>query len=288
MATLATLTQATWNLLYGVGGFERPKEDQASGAVATGDTDLSADVTTGMWREGDMMEFPSGEMVMVVADTASTVNRARDGTTAETLASGDIIIKNPDFPRHKVEQAIGEVIRTSLWPQVWSWHHDTLTFSTSDHMYDLDQYVEDVVLVYQENLNADERFHPFPNNFWSVERQINSAVATNTGLLRLKRVWDEDETIYYTAKRRPHTDDLANLSDELADIVPYAVAGKLAVGRSVQQKRHRTSERRGKEFLADYEGFMSEFIRMRQELSRLLHAEVPRDIAYKAKRRRRW
>lgn len=289
MSSLAVLTQATWDLLYGVGAFERPWEDRASGTISTGATDLSSLVTSnGNWFENDMMEFPAGELAFVVTDTATTVNRAKDGTGVEALSSGDPIIKNPPFPRKRVEQVVNEVVRASLWPSVWSWHHDTLTFTTADHMYDLDQYVDEVVVVYQENLNADERWHPLPVGWWDVERQINAAVATNTGLLRVKHVYDEDETVYYTAKRRPHVDDLDNLSDELADMVPYAAAGKLAVARSIQQKQHRTSERRGKDFLADYDGFMSEFVRMRKEYSDQLRGEVRAEPRFVPKRRRRW
>lgn len=288
MTTLADLTQATWNLLYGIGGFERPWEDRATGTISTGATDLSSLLSANSeWFENDVMEFPAGEVAFVVADTASSVNRGRDGTTAEALSSGDPIIKNPDFPRHRVEQAIKETIRLSLWPHVWTWHQDSLSFVIGDHSYDLDQYVEDVVLVYQHNLNGDARTHwLYRGTHWDVQRQMDSGVATNKNLLRVKKVHDQEETVYYTAKRRPHVDDLDNVSDEIADMIPYAAAGKLATGRNVQQKSTRSN--RDKNFQADYEGFMSEFLRMRSELTKLLHDEVERDPEYRPKRRRSW
>lgn len=288
MTTLAALTQATWNVLYGVGGFERPWEDRATGAISAGALDLSALVSaSGGWFENDQMEMPAGEIVFVVADTASSVNRGRDGTTAEAVAAGDPIIRSPEFPRHKVEEKILEVIRGDL-KSVWSWHQDSLTFIESDYMYDLDQFVTEVVMMYQENLNADERFHPLPNGWWESERQINPAVAVNGNLLRLRRVWDRDEPVYYTAKRPAHENDLANLEDRIADMIPYAAAAKLAAGRGVQQQAHRSSEDSSKRFTDSYGNLMGEFLRMRKETADALRDEVRIEPKFVQKRRRRW
>ena len=289
MAVLSDLVQATWNLVHGPGGFERPVEDQASGVVGSGALDLSTLVATpALWVEGDIMEFPAGEIVTVVADNAATVNRGRDGTTAEGLVAGDVIVKNPLFPRHKVESSVNEVLDLDLWPSVWTWHNDQLTFVTADHMYDLDAFVDDVVLVYQENLAADERWHPLPGGWWDVERRIDTAVAANGSLFRLKRVWDEDEPVYYLGKRRPDAADLANLSSELERIVPYAAAAKLVLGRNAQQKAHRTSERGSSDFQVDYQGLMGEFLRLRKQHADRLRGEVRQEPRFVQKRRRRW
>ena len=291
MTTQALLTQATWDLLYGIGGFERSKSDRVSGAISSGATDLSALVDTpAMWRINDIMEFPDGELAKNIADGAANVLRGWDGTTAAAHSTNDEIFKNSDFPRGRVEGKVSDVIRNGLWPHVWTWFLTTTTFVVADHLYDLPQYIEGVALVYQTNLNSDNRMWYLPNGWWDVERQISAAVATNSNLLRLRKVWDEDETVNITAKRRPHVDDLTNVSDEIADMIPYGAAAKLALGRNIASKRDLARQLRESStaFQADYGGFKTEFEQMRDELHLLLLDEVKIEPRFRPRQRRRW
>ena len=292
MTSLALLTDDVYGVLYGVGRAERPAEDTLAAQFLTASTSLTPTTTT-MWKRGDYLEFDDGELVIFAADSAGAteVRRAQRGTTAADHASGDVVTRNPTFPRYEIERLINQVVRNDLWPNVWSWEVTTLSYVAPDTTYDLGDYIEDVVTVYQYNLNSDGRFYPLDQTMWDVESQINAAAGAASGnLLRLVRVQDEDETVYYTAKRRPHPDDLTNMSDEVAELIPWAVAGKLEGQRSASI-RHRpetgVTERVEGGLFRDYRGFMSEFLRMRKQLNTKLVREVPSAPKFRARRRRK-
>lgn len=293
MATLASLVQDTLNLLYGaIPLLTRPEEDVLNGLITSGATSLTP-TTTAMWKRDDLAEFqPDGELVIFAADSAgaTTVRRAQRGTTAAAQADGDTMVKNPHFPIIDVQRAVNQTIRNDLFPHVWTWHQDTLTWTAGDYLYDLDAYVVEVVEVYQFNLNSDGRFHPVPNSWWDYEQQINTAVATNTGLFRIAKVFDADATVYYTAKRRPDAADIANFSSEIADLIPWAAAGKMMATRGAQvsldaaRSRHDESNRE----TSYYRTFMAEFLRMRDALNLILRDEVREEPRFRPRYRRRY
>ena len=292
MTTLALLTDDVYGILYGVGRAERPKEDTCG--VLT-DSGVSATMgTDALWKRDDYAEFATdGELMIFTADAsgATTVRRGQRGTTAASHLADAVVYRNPTFPMYEIKRLINQVVRNDLWPNVWSWEAASLSFVNSDTTYDLGDYIEDVVTVYQYDLNSDSRFYPLDQTMWDVERQINAAAGAASGnLLRLLRVQDEDETVYYTAKRRPDPADLANMTDEVAELVPWAVAGKLEGQRSAAT-RHRpgtsTTERMEGGLFRDYRGFMSEFLRMRKQLNTKLTLEVPTAPKFRARRRRK-
>jgi hypothetical protein len=201
------------------------------------------------------------------------------------------VYRNPTFPRYEIENLITQVVRNDLWPHVWTWHRDTLSFSAGQFTYDLDQYIQQVVRVSQFDLHSDGRWYPIDDNQWDTERQVNVAVSTNLSMLRLRNVFDETATVYYTAKREPHIDDLTNLSDEVAELISWAVVGKLTAASRAVARRHNpqtdsSDEREGGDF-RDYRGFMTEFLRMRDALNRRLLEEVPATPRFRARRRRK-
>lgn len=293
MATLATLTTDTTNLLYGLDLVSRPQEDTIGAALTSSGTSVTVDTDT-IWKRNDLMEFqPDGELAICAADASSgtvTVRRAQRGTTAAAQDNGDVILKNPPYPISQVQTVINQVIRSDLWPHVWTWEQNSFSFVSGDHMYDLGLNIVEVVMVYQFNLNSDNRLHPLPNTLWDVERQINTAAATNSNLLRVVRVHDEDETVYYTAKRRPDESDIANFSDELADIIPWAAAAKLLASRSPQVSLDAARSRHDddKSELRDYRGLMAEFLRMRDALNLQLRDEVFTEPRFRPRFRRRF
>ncbi|MFC1740187.1 hypothetical protein ACFL0N_01750 [Pseudomonadota bacterium] len=293
MTTLAALVEECYGVLYGVGRAERPQEDTLNGGISDSDTTMTV-TTEAMWKRGDYAEFDTdGELVIFAADAsgATAIRRAQRGTTAAAQADGSVIYRNPTFPRYEIERLITQVVRNELWPNVWTWHNDTLSYTAGDTTYDLGDYIEDVVNVYQYDLNSSARWYPFDQTWWSVERQVNASGGAASGnLLRLAHVRDDSETVYYTAKRRPHINDLANMDDEVAELIPWAVAGKLEGQRSVAV-RHRpatgATERMEGGLFKDYRGFMSEFIRMRKALNTKLAREVPTAPRFQARRRRK-
>ena len=292
MATLATLVDDCYGILYGIGAAERPAEDLINGALAQAAVSVTMD-TDSMWKRGTYAEFATdGELIIFAADAsgATAIRRAQRGTTDVAQADNSLVYRNPTFPRYQIEKLINQVIQNDLYPNVWSWHQDTVSFVSADFMYPLDQFIEDVATVYQADLNSDNRFYPFPPSWWAVENQINSTVATNGGLLRLRTAKDESATIFYTAKRRPDPADIANMSAEVAELIPWAVAGKLEGQRTVAT-RHRphtdNADRIEGGPFRDYRGFMGEFIRMRKELRTRLDKEVPTAPRFQPRQRRR-
>lgn len=286
MTTLAALVENTRNVLFGLNTFEYPKEDRLDGAITDSAETVAVD-TAAMWNADDFAEFDDGEVIRFVNDAATSAKRGQRGTTAAAQADNADMVKNPAFFRHQIEDQVKAVVRNELWPHVWTWHQDSLSATESDRMYDLDQYVEEVVQVYQENIDADERFHPLPPGWWDVERQISSTVATNSNLLIIHRVYDFDETVFYTAKRRPHVDDLSNLADEIADMVPVAAAARCIAFKSPQVKQAGARARADDGgLLRDYRALMAEFIRQRDGLRRIMLEEVRPDMRWRPTSRR--
>jgi hypothetical protein len=294
MTTLALLTTATKDILEGLDSYERPKEDTLAGGGITDSATSLTPTTTTMWKRDDIAEFDDGELVVFAADSAgaTTVRRGQRGSTAVTHAAGDTMWKNPAHPFVSIQKRIREVIRVDL-RDTWTWHRDSISaaaIADTDRMYDLDQYIFDVALVYQENLDGDERFRALPRGWWDVERQIDAVVATEGGLLILHRVYDYDEPVYLLAKRRPHVDDLANLDDAVADMIPYAAAAKMLALRSsqVKQAAHRSQKDSEGGFMRDYRGLMSEFLRMLDSYQRSLQLEVREDRVWRGPQRVGW
>lgn len=292
MTTLATLVDDCYGILYGVGRAERPKEDTIAVQFLTASTSVTPTTPT-LWKRDDYAEFTDGELVIFAADSAgaTTVRRAQRGTTAADHASGAVIYRNPTFPRYEIERLITQVISNELWPHVWMWHNDSLSYVSGDTTYDLGAYIKDVSNVYQYDLDSAGKWYPFPQEWWDVERQVNASGGAASGnLLRLVKVRDDSETVYYTAKREPALADIANMSDEVAELIPWAVAGKIEGQRS-PQVRHRPEtgamERMEGGLFRDYRGFMSEFIRMRKQLNTKLVLEVPKAPKFRARRRRK-
>lgn len=298
MTTLAALVDDCYTMLYGIPQAERPQEDTLATQV-TDDADVAWRWTTeALWERGDYAEAAdgTGELVIMAEDHPSgadiAVRRGQRDTTAKVAgyASGAVFYKNPVFPRVEMERMVNQVVRNELWPAVWTWHQDTLSFTAGTYYYPLDAYIDEVEVMYQYDLNSDGRFHPLKNSRWDVELQVASGIATNGGLLRLRGVYDESETVYYTAKRRPDPSDLSNMSDEVAEMVPWAVVGKMVAGNRIAPIRSRPS-RDGDNAeggtTRDYRSFMAEFLRMRGALNKKLRKDIPSDYRFQPRTGRR-
>jgi hypothetical protein len=78
------------------------------------------------WNVGDVLEWThsgtiGGELALVRSKSGNdlTVVRGYEGTTAETHASGDRVVQNPNFYHRDIVESIDEVLNT-LWPNVWT------------------------------------------------------------------------------------------------------------------------------------------------------------------------
>lgn len=244
MATLATLTQDVYNMLYGMAQVERPAEDTLS-TLVTDDADVEwRFATPTLWNRGDIAEDQAaGELVYITEDHPSaadvTVRRGQRGTTAKVAgyAAGDVFYKNPVYTRQDIERFINETIDNDLWPNVWMWGEHSFSFSSGDTTYEMPANCGDVAQVYQYDLGSSSRLYPIDTRLWEYQGLLNSAVSTNQNFLRLRRVHDETATVYVTYKQKPLSSAIDDLSDEVAAMIPYRVVGKLLAGVRIAPSR---------------------------------------------------
>ena len=299
MATIGDLILRTEEVLYGSGLFEHPDEDTLGAAIANGTATSMTITTSGFMQRGDYAEFVPvdgsiDEVVIAAAVSGATITirRGQRGSTAAAQSDGDVYRKNPAFTRTAIDQKIQHLLDTDgvIWPKAWSWYQGSLTFATDDHLYDLPQYIEDVVSVYQSNLDSDGKFAPIDNGLWEVVRELSTSVTTNKTLLRLASVYDEDTTVYYTGKRRPAYADLANLDASLANLLPKAAAALLFMDRGPQvDGSQRRSGRAGARDLFAYgQSLYEQFRRELGEYRRALIVEHPSKPKFQHRFERRW
>jgi len=190
MATLATLTADTYELLYGIAQVERPEEDYLKTAIDN-DGDTACQFTTPTtWRKGDFAEAVSnGEIIKFREDHPSSgdvnIYKAQRGSTAGgTHAIGDRFYKNPTFTVTEIERAINHIIDNEMWPKVWKDASSTLTHVIGDTLYDLEAGAVEVVRVYQYNINSDDALYEFPKAWWQAVSSLATAVSSTTRALR--------------------------------------------------------------------------------------------------------
>jgi hypothetical protein len=292
MATIAELRARTVRLLEGSPVEERPAVDTLGAAFAFNATSLTVS-TAAMWRRGDYAQLPDGELVLLLVESPSgvwTVSRAERGSTTPasgSVASGSRIVKNPPFPTVDVDQAVEDVIGNDLWPKVWIPHADEVTFAAADHLYDLPANVLTVDRVYQ--VKNDQVFY-FPSGWWDWEQNVDPAVSATSGALRVAQVKWSDVVVYYLGRKRPTVAGVADITDEIAAVIPWGAARNLTMGRSAAGKVDPSqNERMDRGDVArDYRLFALEFDRRVDQLSRKLTLEVRPDPRFRPRVRRSW
>lgn len=245
MASLADLILQVEDKLYGMAAVERPMEDTITDSPASGATTMDVTNSNG-WARGDYAEFVDptgavGEVVILAADLSgntATIRRGQRGTTAAAHTSGDVIRKNPKYTRRMIEREIESVVRGSLWPKVWYKTERTLTWDPTDFVYDLAAEDYDVLQVYQYDIQSDGHLRHFDRGWWDVITQINTAVSSTNKALKLSKVYDDVETVYYTAVTKPLYANLANFPDTIADLIPWAVTGRILGGVRTAPRRY--------------------------------------------------
>ncbi len=290
MATLAGLVDTTRRLLFGPGTNDRPQFDTLTSTYTTADATAVVDNST-QWKRGDILEFETdGLQLICTADGAagSVAIEPYDGTDATHSTAKEILFRNPAYARLALEDAINQTVDLWLWPHVWSWFQGSLTFTSGDTTYNLAQYIVKVDRMYQYNLGSQNMFHPLDPTWFDAELQVNSTVSTNSNLLRLRHVHDPSVTVYYTARRRPNSADLSNLSAELAHVVPHGAAALVAEGAMMRERVDPTRSNNEEGGAArDGRSHTARFFIVRDQVQALLRDEVPRDRRFVGRTPRR-
>jgi hypothetical protein len=286
VATLAGLVDTTRRLLYGPASNDRPQFDTLTATYNAANTTIPVDNST-QWKRGDILEFETdGLQLICTADGSSgtVAIEPYDGTDATHSTAKEILFRNPEWSRLALQDAINQTTDLWLWPHVWTWFAGTLTVTAGDTTYNLDGYIEEVVRMYQYNLASQNQFHPLPPEWWLTERQVNTAVSVQSNLLRVRRVHDAAQTVYYTARRRPNSADLSNISAEIAYLIPHGAAALVSEGGIM---RERVDPTRGKNEegagARDGRTHTARFFIARDQLKALLRHEVPLDRRFQGK-----
>lgn len=285
------------DMLYGTAQVERPEEDVVT-LASTGATTMTI-ATDRFWRRGRYGEIAQvdgtpGEIVYCAADgsgTSVSVRRAQRGTTA-AVATAQPARVDPRFPRSVISRMIDEAITDHMYPHVWYQSKRSLTWNDQDHIYDLadeDYHVIDVYQVYENEK------HPFPRAWWIEENLIDTTVGASGKVLRLRRVYDITETVYYTARSRPLVADLTSLPDRIVNLVPWKVAaltlgGTRPVPNRADPNRQALPPEQEGGAVRDWRYFEQMFLLKRNELNLALRHEEKnvRQEVFQPRRRRRW
>ncbi len=299
MATLAAMTDAVLDMVYGIARIERPAEDTLDNSVdSTGDVTWEF-VTPALWKKYDYAEDQAaGEMVIMSTDHPAdgndvTVRRAQNGTTAlAAYATTAVFYKNPVFPRYRIERFINETVNNDLFPHVWMVGETTVSYTVGETTYEMPTDCGDVLQVYQADLDSDSRFYPIDTMSWEYVPVVAAAESTNQNYLRLKRVFDQTDTVYVTYKQKPTSSSLSDLSTSLAAMVPWRVVGKLLAGTRLTPARAAPGRatpilnQSGSQLTRDFAAFDVEFRRMRKDEHNRLEKQVP--IQKRFQRSRVW
>lgn len=250
MADLNDLRVDTENLLYGFAHELRPLEDTLVATITDTATAAEFDLDDDVWKDGDYAEFvPDGEMVILDGDhpadgNDATLRRGQRGTTAAAQTAGDVVRRNPTFPISLVERMVNEVIDIDLHrhPRVYVTAQRSLTWSSGTWSYALNAADDDVIDVYQYNLDAESGYWFAPRSWWSVVKP-DSAISSTKHLI-LRGVKDDSSTVYYTAKGRPSSSSVTDLSSDIVAILPWRAAAKCVKAKLAQVVRD-TSYTRG-------------------------------------------
>jgi hypothetical protein len=124
-----------------------------SSTTGTGTTVAVPDGT--LWSFGAIGEWQTGTVgfeqfyVQSVSGNNLTVTRGVNGTTAESHANGDAVIRNPGFAGRQIQQAITQTLM-ELWPYVFKVGAISLTYSATTKWYDLNALTLGIVSVQQQ------------------------------------------------------------------------------------------------------------------------------------------
>ena len=208
---------------------------------------LAAGVTsttlTGSAERTDVIEFGS-ELVLVTdksadADPIYTLQRGYYYTTAATIASGAVGFKNPQFPRHRVMQAVRrsfDALEAMGVPLIKS----TLLTPEPSPFTDDNQMILDPGESVREVLDVRSMLYSQPN--WEFIDHVPTTELSSGNLIRLR--WSSADTTEYTVVYRvPYrwSDDVVTEASTIevpegAEFLPSAYAAAwLCMAREVSR-----------------------------------------------------
>ena len=118
-------------------------------------------------------------------------------------------------------------------------------------------------------------YHPLPRGWW--ETVVGAAGSPTDAALRIRSLYDQDQTIFYTAKTKALSSAVTSIPDRMADMIPWGVCWMLLGGTRSAARRHDPRIRREGEnesqVYADASFFKQTFERMRTDLKRQLLKE---------------
>jgi hypothetical protein len=144
--SLSALIPRVRDLLYDVPWETTSTTTTTSTTVAVPDGTLWETGAIGEWQTGTV----GYEQFLVVSVAANnlTVVRGYNGTTAETHASGDRVVRDPLYSGRQIQQALTAELQ-NLWPFVYKTGDVDLTPSATAVWYDLNAATVGIVRAYQ-------------------------------------------------------------------------------------------------------------------------------------------
>jgi hypothetical protein len=121
-------------------------------------------------------------------------------------------------------------------------------------------------------------YHPFPRAWWETVQPTTTTALTSTGgILRLRTVHSQDDIVHYVAKAKPDSGSISSLPDDIVEMVPWGVCGKLLMGTRMipprnDNTRNLVPSAEGQTY-RDYAAFMGEFLRLRKQYRMKLQRE---------------
>jgi hypothetical protein len=100
---------------------DAPFADVTTNAITTTSQTTFTVADGTIYDNGVTLEFDGGEQVIITAVATNTLHviRGYNDTDPSTYASGATITRDPVFQYAQILEAIGDTIRSMLWPYVW-------------------------------------------------------------------------------------------------------------------------------------------------------------------------
>jgi len=231
------------------------------------------------FQVGDLVQTVTGELALVTAISTNdlTVTRATGTISAETLGSGDVVMKNPRFSVEQMDEAVDQILQ-ELNPTIFALLTEDITY-TVDDWYDVtDTAMEEVYSAwYIDEGDFHAPYFYFATDPDNVQPKVFVGSAGFTGTIHI---------VY----RRPYA-AVTELPDRVAPIVVNGAVYKLLGGAGVQAtadpgKRTDRTTQGGQEFRDSY-WFLREYTRLRDTERVYLQDKISRVPKHRISQRSR-
>ena len=254
---------------------DNPFEDVLDVALDLDDTAIDVG-TPAQWAQAVVGEFEDGEQILFYRQpTAATgdIKRGHNDTTIATHAIGDVLLRNPRFPRVEIEQARDQVL-ASLWPDIWQALRTTITPETGTLFYEVPDDLEDAVSLVQKADNIST------NYFWLNSKVVRGmpAVDFSNGRALLVTQFagtDNDATLTYRAQITGDTITEGAVADCVVMGVCYRLLQSRDIARTAEDTTQGGSGVKPGDQLRTASFFKGEYDRARNRAKALLKKEHP-------------